>query len=94
MQIDICRCSVFKSKCLMRSASRPPLRPFAECYKYIYIYLNYFEILRMITIYNDYIYIYIYMNYFELPQMISNYNACIYIYIYMHKSFGNTTNVK
>ena len=62
MQIDKCRCSVFKSKCLMRSASRPPLRPFAECYKYIYIYiyLNYFEILRMITIYNDYIYIYIY----------------------------------
>ena len=92
MQIDKCRCSVFKSKCLMRSASRPPLRPFAECYKYIYIYiyiyLNYFEILRMITIYNDYIYIniyiYIYMNYFELPQMISNYNACIYIYIYIY----------
>ena len=72
MQIDKCRCSVFKSKCLMRSASRPPLRPFAECYKYIYIYiyiyLNYFEILRMITIYNEYIYIYIY------TCMISSYH--------------------
>ena len=34
MQIDECSCRVFKSKCLMRSASHPPLRPFAECYKY------------------------------------------------------------
>ena len=63
MQIDKCRCSVFKSKCLMRSASRPlcdPSQSATIIYIYIYIYLNYFEILRMITIYNDYIYIYIY----------------------------------
>ena len=33
MQLYECNCSVFKSKCLMRSASHPPLRPFAKCYK-------------------------------------------------------------
>ena len=39
MQINEYSCSVFKRNCLMRSASHLPLRPVAECYKYIYIYI-------------------------------------------------------
>ena len=39
MQIYEYTCSVFKRKCLMRSASHLPLRPVAECYMYIYIYI-------------------------------------------------------
>ena len=39
MQLDECSCSVFKRKCLMRSASHLPLRPVTACYKYIYIYI-------------------------------------------------------
>ena len=48
MQIYEYSCSVFKRKCLMRSASHLLLRPVAECYTYIYIYI--------------YIYMCIYMN--------------------------------
>ena len=43
---------------------------------YIYIYMNYFDILRMINNYNDYICVYIY----------------IYIYTYTYELFRNTKN--
>ena len=66
---------------------------------YIYIYMNYLGIQRLIWNYNDYIYIiyiYIYMNYFEIQRMIKNYNDYIYIYIYIyvyiHELFRNTNN--